>query len=157
MPTPTLTPTLTLPLPNAHFIWYCAWLSIPSAIYAYTHPATVHFAMVPAAVFATSLLYWRNPIRDSWRRKLDIAVVSVGLTHHMFYALTSPGIQPSTTRTTYLALIGVSAMSYIVSDSYSRGHCSRQYWPATYAHASIHLFANIANLVLYYGMTTHNK
>ena len=156
-PTPTPTPTLTLPLPNAHFIWYCAWLSIPSAIYAYAHPVTAHFAMVPASVFVTSLLYWRNPIRDSWRRKLDIAVVSVGLAHHMYYALTSPGIQPSTTRTTYLALIGVSAMSYIVSDSYSRGHCSRQYWPATYAHASIHLFANIANLVLYYGMTTHNK
>ena len=151
MPTPTPTPTLTLPLPNAHFIWYCAWLSIPSAIYAYTHPATVHFAMVPAAVFATSLLYWRNPIRDSWRRKLDIAVVSAGLAHHMYYALTSPGIQPSTTRTTYLALIGVSAMSYIVSECYSCGHCSSQYWPATYAHASIHLFANIANLVLYYG------
>jgi hypothetical protein len=23
--------TLTLPLPQAHFIWYCAWLSLPSA------------------------------------------------------------------------------------------------------------------------------
>ena len=29
---------LTLPIPQAHFIWYCAWLSIPSAIYAYSHP-----------------------------------------------------------------------------------------------------------------------
>jgi len=28
--------SLTLPLPNAHFIWYCAWLSVPSTIYALT-------------------------------------------------------------------------------------------------------------------------
>ena len=115
--------TLTLPIPQAHFIWYCAWLSVPSAIYAYVHPATTHFAPIPAAVFATSLNYWRNPIRNSWRRTLDIAVVSTGLSHHMYYALTRQGIEPSTTRTTYLGLIGVSAISYIVSEYYSRRYC----------------------------------
>ena len=147
---------LTLPIPQAHFIWYCAWLSLPSAVYAYAHPATAHFAPIPAAVFATSLIYWRNPIRNSWRRKLDIAVVSTGLSHHMYYAVTSPGIEPSTTRTTYLGLIGVSAISYIVSEYYSRRYCPRRYWPETYAHASIHLFANIANIVLYYGINKSN-
>ena len=154
-PTASATPTpadLTLPIPQAHFIWYCAWLSIPSAVYAYVHPATAHFAPIPATVFATSLLYWRNPIRNSWRRKLDIAVVSTGLSHHMYYALTSPGIEPLTTRTTYLGLIGVSAFSYVVSEYYSRRYCPRRYWSETYAHASIHLFANIANIVLYYGV-----
>ena len=29
--------SLTLPLPTAHFIWYCAWLSVPSTICALTH------------------------------------------------------------------------------------------------------------------------
>lgn len=142
---------LTLPIPNAHFIWYCAWLSIPSAIYAYTHPATTHFAVVPAAVFTTSLLYWRDPIRDSWRRKLDIVVVSAGLSHHMYYALTSPINDPYTKRH-YLTLIGLSAISYIASNYYSRD--PPRYWPATYTHALIHLFANIANLVLYYKYNT---
>jgi hypothetical protein len=136
---------LTLPIPQAHFIWYCAWLSIPSAIYAYSHPTTTHFAPIPAAVFATSLLYWRNPLRDSWRRKLDIIVVSAGLTHHMYYALYHP--TPHTP--TYLALIGVSMMSYTISQYYSD---RQQYWPAAYAHAMIHLVANIANFVLYYGI-----
>jgi len=31
-------------------------------------------------------------------------------------------------------------------------------WNATYAHASVHLFANIANILLYYGTSiTHTK
>lgn len=142
--------THILPLPNAHFIWYCAWLSIPSAIYAYTHPATTHFAPIPAAVFATSLLYWRDPIRDSWRHKLDMAVVSASLSHHMYYAIYHP--TPHTP--TYLALIGVSVMSYTISQYYLY---REQYWPSTYTHALIHLFANIANIVLYYGINTHTK
>ena len=137
--------TLVLPLPNAHFIWYFAWFAVPSAIYAYTHPSTTHFAPIPASVFATSLLYWRNPIRDSWRRKFDIAAVSTGLTHHMYYALYHPTPQTPT----YLALIGVSVMSYTISQYYLH---REQYWPATYTHAMIHLVANIANIVLYYGI-----
>ena len=142
--------SLTLPIPQAHFIWYCAWLAIPSAVYAYAHPATTHFAPIPAAVFATSLLYWRNPIRNSWRRKLDIAVVFTGLSHHMYYAVYNPARThtPATTHN-YLALIGMSFTSYVVSEYYSY---HRLYWPSAYTHASIHLFANIANMVLYYGV-----
>ena len=79
-------PTLALPLPHAHFIWYCAWFSLPSAIYAYSRPESAHLAVVPAAVFTTSLIYWRNPIRNSWRRTLDIAVVFSGMTYQTYYA-----------------------------------------------------------------------
>jgi hypothetical protein len=140
---------LTLPITNAHFIWYCAWLAIPSTIYAYAHPATAHFAPIPAAVFATSLLYWRDPVRASWRRKLDMIVVSTGLTHHMYYAVYSPAI----TQGYYFSLVVVSIMSYAISEYYLHRHW---YWPATYMHASIHLFANIANLILYYGINKSN-
>ena len=61
----TLALAFTLPLPNAHFIWYNAWLSIPSAIYAYSRPESAYLAVVPASVCATSLLYWRNPVSNS--------------------------------------------------------------------------------------------
>lgn len=140
---------LILPLPNAYFIWYFAWLSVPSALYAYIHPATTYFAPIPAAVWATSLLYWRNPIHDSWRRNLDIIVVSTGITHHICYSITTPGIGPFITRT-YLSLIGISLLFYVVSQYYLLYR--RSYWPATYTHAMIHLVANIANFVLYYGI-----
>ena len=141
---------LSLPLPNAHFIWYCAWLSIPSAIYAATADveATTRLAIVPSSVFATSLLYWRNPIRNSWRRTLDIVIVFSGATYQTYYAFRH--IRNTYTMTTYSALIGCSAACYGLSQYFmGRGLL----WPATYAHASIHLVANVANLVLYASIT----
>ena len=138
-------PTLALPLPNAHFIWYCAWLAVPSAIYAYSHPASTHLAIVPASVWATSLLYWQHPLLDSWRRTLDMAAVFTGLSYNTYYAVrhASP-----THFAVYTALIGTSAACYGISGYLmTRGRI----WPATYAHASIHLVANVANLLLYNG------
>ncbi len=132
---------VALPIPNAHFIWYCAWLSIPSAIYAYSHPASAHFAVVPASVCATSLIYWRNPVMNSWRRTLDIVVVFSGLTYQTYYAF-----QYTNLAQTYTVLICTSAMVY--KFGYYLWTCGRV-WPATYAHASIHIMGNIGNLLLY--------
>lgn len=141
--------TLALPLPHAHFIWYCAWFSLPSAIYAYSHPESAHFAIVPATVFTTSILYWRNPIRNSWRRTLDIAVVFSGLTYQTYYAFRYVNHADTHTQI-YTALIGASTVCYGLSNYLmTRGHM----WPATLAHASIHIIANVANLVLYEGVT----
>lgn len=140
---------LTLPLPNAIFIWYCAWLSIPSAIYAYSHPATAHLAAIPASVWLTSLLYWRNPVRNSWRRTLDMAVVFSGATYQTYYAFRHIRHTPAIVG--YSALIGCSAALYRLSQYFMT--CGRL-WPATYAHASIHLVANVANIVLYDSITT---
>lgn len=134
---------LTLPLPNAHFIWYCAWLAVPSAIYAYSHPASTHLAIVPASVWATSLLYWRDPLRNSWRRTLDMAAVFTGLSYNTYYAVrhASPSHFAG-----YTALISASAACYGISVYLmNRGRI----WPSTYAHASVHLLGNVANVVLY--------
>ena len=142
---------LTLPLPHAHFIWYCAWFSLPSAIYAYSHPESAHFAIVPATVFTSSLLYWRNPIRDSWRRTLDIAVLLSGVTYQTYYAY----LYTNHTHTQiYAALIGASNACYGLSNYLmTRGRI----WSATYAHAAIHIIANMANLVLYHGQDDNNN
>lgn len=143
-------PVLSLPLPQANFIWRCAWFSVPSAIYAATAAsataaaATTHLAVVPASVFATSLLYWRNPVHNSWRRTLDMAVVFSGVTYQTYYAFRH--IRDTPAMTAYSALIGCSAALYGISNYLmARGLI----WPATYAHASIHLVANVANMVLY--------
>ena len=138
---------LTLPLSQAHFIWYCAWLSLPSAVYAYAATTTTrHLAIIPAAVWATSLFYWRHPVRKSWRRTLDMTVVFAGVTYQTYYAFryTSP-----TQFATYTTLIAASAASYMTSNWLMI--CGR-HWPATYAHASIHFIANVANMVLYSGV-----
>lgn len=76
-----------------------------------------------------------------------MTVVFTGLTYNTYYAVrhASP-----THFGVYSALIGASAACYGVS-SYlmTRGRI----WPATYAHASIHLVANVANFVLYISIT----
>ena len=135
--------SLTLPVPNAHFIWYCAGLSIPSAIYALT--CNTHLAIVPTSVWATSLNYWRHPVRDSWRRTLDIAVVFAGVSYQTYYAYR---YTTRTTLTTYSIFIVLSVASYMTSNTLMK---HGRIWPATYAHASIHFLANVANIVLYYG------
>lgn len=144
MPPPP--PALALPLPNAHFIWYCAWLSLPSAIYSYYNPASTHLAIVPASVWATSLLYWQHPLRDSWRRKLDMTVVFTGLSYNTYYAFITIRHASPSHFAGYTALISASAACYGLSTYLmNRGHI----WPSTYAHASIHLLASVANVVLY--------
>jgi hypothetical protein len=142
---------LTLPLPHAHFIWYCAWSSLASAIYAYSYPESAHFAIVPATVFTSSILYWRNPVRDSWRRTLDIAVVFIGVTYQTYYAYL---YTKYTYRQIYFTLIGASTACYSLSNYLmTRGRI----WSATYAHAAIHIIANVANLVLYHGQDNNNN
>lgn len=140
--------SLTLPIPQAHFIWYCAWSSVPSTIYAITHNSR-HLAIVPATVFTTSLLYWRNPVRGSWYRVLDIATVFLGVTYQSLYAFQTIRItSPNCHFAAYTSLIAASGACYALSNSLMiRGRI----WPATYAHASIHLIANVANMVLYHG------
>jgi hypothetical protein len=138
--------SLTLPIPNANFIWYCSWASIISAVVAYSRPNTVHLALIPASVFATSIFYWRNPIRNSWRRKLDITVVLSGLSYqsyHVYTQYSAPFVRKS-----YTALIGMCASCYLLSGYFMK---RRQVWRATYAHASIHIVANLANIVVYKG------
>ena len=139
---------LVLPIPNAHFIWYCSWLIIPSVIYAYSHPASTHLAIIPASVWATSLLYWRNPRLYSWQRRLDMVTVFYGISYNTYYAFrhASPNYFAA-----YVALVGTAISSYGVSNYLmTRGRI----WPATYAHACAHLLGNIANLLLYYGVNS---
>ena len=138
----------TLPVPNAYFIWYCTWLSVPSTIYALTHKSH-HLAIVPATVFTTSLLYWRNPVRGSWYRVLDMTAVFLGVTYQSIYAFQTIRITSLNRHfAVYTSLIAASVACYALSNSLlSRGRL----WPATYAHASIHLIANVANMVLYHG------
>lgn len=146
--------SLALPLPNAHFIWCCAWFSIPSAIYAFLHPTTAHFASIPAAVFATSILYWSNPVHNSWERTLDIATVVLCATYQTCYAAQTIRHTSPLHFTTYTAFIAVSAACYGVSE-YMMSH--GRVWPATYAHATIHAVANLANIVLYDGIIVSKK
>jgi hypothetical protein len=135
---------LTLPIQKANFIWYCSRTSILSAIVAYSRPTTARLAFIPTSVFITSILYWRKPVRNSWRRKLDIAVVLSGVSYqsyHVYTQYSTPLIRQS-----YAALIWMCGSCYLTSNYFMK--CGRL-WDATYAHASIHIIANVANIMVY--------
>lgn len=112
-------------------------------------PLPLPIAIVPASVFTTSLLYWRKPLYDSWYRVLDITTVLSGVTYQSIYAFQTIRItSPNHHFAAYTAGIMLSAACYVLSNILmSRSRV----WPATYAHASIHIVANIANLILYHG------
>jgi hypothetical protein len=139
---------LVLPQPHANFIWYCAWLSLCSAWFALSRPGTGRFAIVPVSVFATSLNYWRHPLRDSWRRFIDIAVVLSCLAYQSYVAFSVDIVssEDNLYRQMYFYLTGSGMACFVLSDVFGR---KGLLWPATYAHASIHLLANIANIMLY--------
>lgn len=96
-----------------------------------------------------------QPIRNSWRRKLDMVTVTIGVSYQTYYAFGSIQYN-SLAILTYIILIGFSAGLYIISNYLMK--CGRL-WLAAYTHASIHIVANIANIVLYNSIenTKNNK
>lgn len=95
----------------------------------------------PRISWLTSLNYWQHPIRDSWQRTLDVAVVFAGVSYQSYCAFQAT----SGTFYAYSIFIVISAGCYMISNYLLR---HGKFWPATYTHASIHVFANI---VLYSG------
>jgi hypothetical protein len=141
---------LVLPKPNANIIWRFAWCSFFTSIYALSRPDTIYFSIIPACVFATSLNYWRDPVRESWRRKTDMLVVYSSILSQSVYVYLYVTDQTVIQYNhSYFYLIFTSVMCYLVSEYYlQRGRI----WPATYFHACIHIIANIANIVVCEGV-----
>ena len=150
-----MTHELVLPKPNANIIWRVAWCSFFTSIYALSHPDTIYFAIIPASVFATSLNYWRDPVRESWRRKTDMMIVYSGISSQSLYVylyLTDKKVIQY--NYLYFYLIFTSFMCYLISEYYLKRD---RIWPATYFHACIHIIANIANIVLCEGVVHENR
>ena len=65
-----------LVLPPAHslFLWRSSWISLLSGIYAIWRRHYI-LAPVPLGVWITSINYWRHPVQNSIRRKMDISYV----------------------------------------------------------------------------------
>jgi len=135
---------LVLSQPNANVIWWAAWLSLGASFHAlYVNQSG--FAIVPAGVLFTSLNYWRNPLRNSWRRSVDIGVVFVGLCYQSALAYNMP---ESHHRRTYFNCIAASGACYALGHLFMWLNVPRA---AAYAHAGIHVMANVGNIGLQCG------
>lgn len=95
-------------------------------------------AVVPAAVFVTSVNYWRRPTRGM-RRRVDCAVTLAGFWYqcNRARALRLPHAIP------YCVLTSVAGLCYRAARR------SDKQEEASFCHAGLHVFANAANVALY--------
>ena len=108
---------------NHHkYLMATSHFSLLSAIYAYNN--SIKLWIIPAGVYVNSINYWRNP--------------TMGLRRNV----------PIITRL-YFTLIILSVAAYPISYWFQ---WRKQYVTSTFTHSLIHLFANIANIILYQNM-----
>jgi hypothetical protein len=125
-------------VPHYTFLWRVSWVAAATAAYA-AYVGRYDGLVSIGAVLTTSLLYWAHPTY-CWRRWVDMTVVHTSLAYHSWLALSSS--RP----VLFFSVVTAGGGAYFVGlYAYRRGHL----WASTYAHATLHLLANVSNLVLF--------
>lgn len=126
------------------YIYRISYLSLISSLYA-VYRGHYDLALVPGSVFFTSINFWSNPTYDSWWRYTDMAVVTTGLTYQLCRAFTAEyGLG-------YYAATSIGVCSFLAS---CYMHHINEIWAAAYLHMMLHVFGNIGNVILYYGIAS---
>ena len=129
---------------HANVIWWAAWLSLGASCHA-LYIQQPGFAFVPAFVLFTSLNYWRNPVRTSWRRTIDMSAVLISLCYQTRLAYNMPD---ALYRDLYFNCIATSSALYALGYLFMALNMPRT---SAYAHAGIHVVANMGNIALQRG------
>ncbi len=132
---------LIVSLDKARAVKYCSSLCVLSGLYA-IYSGNSELAKVPFSVFVTSILYWSNPIYG-WRRNLDIITTQICLWWQIYKAAYAEyGMYYYSTTSIAIMMFGLGWIAHI-QNPYS--------WTGTYCQIGVHVFANIANIILYSG------
>jgi hypothetical protein len=120
------------------YLYKSAHLFLLSFLYA-LHRKKYHLAIVPGSILLTSIQYWKHPIY-SCRRDMDIVVVhiSTGYQHYMAYNAKYANL--------YYVIYLIAAISFPISLYY---YNKKNYWFSTFAHMTLHILTNAANIILY--------
>ena len=134
---------LIAPQDHGYFMCIMASLFLISGIYAFTR-GNYEFAIGPLGVWINSVNYWRKPTYGL-RRNIDICWVLFALTCTAFNA--------------YKSIHGLT-WTYIMFSSllvfYPLGwllYMYEYFWLATIAHSMLHVLPNLANVILYSGLS----
>jgi len=114
-------------------------LSVWHSCRAGLHPV---FGLGPALVLISSVLYWFDPRRDTWRRDLDLMVVRAGLGTQVLISL-------KFCRPKGLAFFALGCA--LGGACYAAGRILTVRglrWPGAFVHSGLHVFANLGNLML---------
>jgi hypothetical protein len=131
---------MCVPTPQANYILNLSTLSFISSIYG-IYRNHIFYALIPFSVGCTTILYWTHPV-NCWKRYLDICVAICGLAIQLTYAINAQYSY------LYYAVNAMAILCYPIGHYYhNRGHI----WAGTLWHGGIHIFGNIANIILYSG------
>lgn len=126
-----------LPPDQSKFLWYSSSLGLGSFIYDF-YKKKYDISFATAAIFLTSINYWRHPTY-CWRRKLDITTACSVASYCTFRAIGSQYQYPFN-----LALFS-GLLFYPLGVYY---YNKKKYWVSTYFHSAVHISANISNIIL---------
>jgi hypothetical protein len=101
-------------------------------------------AWVPFSVCTTSLLYWHTP-DFSWRRYLDMSIVQVCLFYQVRRAVGAENA------VYYYGIKAAAAAAFLAGVWVDKRSPATSSWVSVLWHGCVHVFANIANVVLYAG------
>lgn len=131
---------LLCPMEQAHFIKRISSLSLLSGAFGLYRGYT-DLGTAVSGVWLTSILFWSNP-QYGWRRNLDMTYVLITLLYQCWKATQSEY------GSLYYILTASAITCFPIGHYY---HRQNRTWVGCYWHSGIHIIANIANVILYYG------
>lgn len=130
---------LILPKAQYRYLWGISWLSLLSAIYAFSRGYN-DLAFVPLSVWLTSIIYWWKP-DYSIRRYFDIYIVNTSLFYQLMRSVDCEN------RVAYWITLFIGS-SFFPLGCYLHPINT---WASTLCHSMVHIFGNISNVILYSG------
>ena len=121
-------------------IFYLCFIHLITISYIYYQKGTTRGLWIVSLVTATSLLYWYHPLKDSYRRYIDIFCVNVTILYHLYIGYSSIYWIP------FYSYYCIGILCYPISRYYSHRN---MHWESTGFHMLLHCFAFLGNMVLY--------
>ncbi len=131
-----------LPKSQSNVLWYSSWLFLASGIYGYSRNY-IELSLAPFLVFFTSILYWKHP-DYSYRRYVDVITVNTGV---VYIALRARHCE---NRMMYYPLLVISCLCFYLGYYFKK----KSTWISTFFHMLLHIFGNLAFVVIAMGSTT---
>lgn len=133
------TMTQILPPEQAYMIWCLSWAGLSVGIFGVLRGYWL-LGAIHAGVGVTALFYWADPVSDSWRRILDMAMVQIAIWTFLYES------RKAEYRDVFYTFLTLGAMAYGFG-----WYVADRPWLAGLAHASVHILANIADMAIFLG------
>ena len=143
-----------LNIEQCNFLFKTSFFSLTSFIFA-IYKERYLLSIVPGGVFLTSINYWRKPEINCVRRYIDIGWVQFAFFYQLYITRNAEN------RNQYYVIIFFCILSFLISVYLSnkwdilniidKKEKYYKMWLVTYLHSFVHIFANLANIILYSG------